>query len=49
MIKKTLPDKSGNPEGLKNNYNGWKVVQIIVCIVGKDLLRMFIELFYLQF
>ena len=49
MIKKNLPDKSGNPESLKNNSNILKAFQLNLPIVGEDLLRVFYRLFYLQF
>ena len=31
VIKNTLPNKSGNPESLKNNHSSWKALQIM-CI-----------------
>ena len=49
MIKITLPDKSGNPESLKNYLQQFKSFSTNVPIVGEDLLRAFYRLFYLQF
>ena len=42
-MKNTSPNKSGNPESLKNNRKSLKVP-----LVGQELLRVFYRLCYLQ-
>ena len=49
MIKNTSPDKSGNPKSLKKQSQQFVIFSTNVPIVGKDLLRAFFRLFYLQF
>ena len=49
MIKNTLSDKWVNPESLKKKSQQFKNFSTNVSIVGKDLLRAFYRLFYLQF
>ena len=49
MIKNTLPDKSGNSESLKKWSQQFESFSTNVPIVGKDFLRAFYRLFYLQF
>ena len=29
MVKKTLPNKSGNLKALKNNHDSWEAVQLM--------------------
>ena len=49
MTKNTLPDKAGNPESLEKELQQFESFSPNASIVGKDLLRTFYRLFYLQF
>ena len=49
MTKYTLPDKSGKPESLKKQSQQFESFSANVPIVGKDYLRAFYRLLYLQF
>ena len=35
MIKNTLPNMSGNPEGSKTNHSSWKALQIIRTLLAR--------------
>ena len=49
MTKNTLPDKLGNPESLEKELQQFESFSHNASIVGKDLLRTYYRLFYLQF
>ena len=49
MIKNTLPEKSGNPESHKKKSRQFESSLTNMPMVGKDLLRAFYRLYYLQF
>ena len=49
MIKKTLSNKSRNPENIKYYPQQFKSSSTNVHIVCEDLMRVFYKLFYLWF